>query len=381
MTQKTKKPITTFDVPAKYLEKIRLSGRQREFYEAIKQNQIIFCTGPAGCLTKNEKLRVYVLPEVPFSEDQAKRVSYEDECITINVKDLYDNYQTADILIDTPDGWQMVGDIVTKERECIKLTFSDDSTLECSTDHLIETSEGWIQAIDLSSDHQIVSKTDIRLINKEKIDETTVYDLEVLHPNHRYWTLNGVSSHNTAKTYSALYTALSLFSESKYKQIFLVKPIKESGENLGFLPGDIKDKTDPYLESFISNIDKLIPEELRKQMFEWHQFEFKPLAYMRGATYDNVIIIADEIQNATHEQLILALTRLGKNSKLIILGDTKQVDINRKNSGLMDFINMLDGINGVYHHVFERSDIVRNKILIEITDRYDEWLSKRIDKK
>lgn len=234
MTQKTKKPVTTFDTPAKYLEKTRLSSKQNEFFEAIKNNQIIFCTGPAG----------------------------------------------------------------------------------------------------------------------------------------------------TAKTWTALYSALSLFSlESKYKQIFLVKPIKESGENLGFLPGDIKDKTDPYLESFVSNIDKLIPEELRKQMFEWHQFEFKPLAYMRGATYDNTIIIADEIQNATHEQLILALTRLGKNSKLIVLGDTKQVDINRKNSGLLDFINMLDGIGGVYHHIFERSDIVRNKILIEITDRYDTWLASRVDKK
>lgn len=234
MTQKTKKAVTTFDTPSKYLEKTRLSAKQNEFFEAIKNNQIIFATGPAG----------------------------------------------------------------------------------------------------------------------------------------------------TAKTWTALYSALSLFStESKYKQIFLVKPIKESGENLGFLPGDIKDKTDPYLESFVSNIDKLIPEELRKQMFEWYQFEFKPLAYMRGATYDNTIIIADEIQNATHEQLILALTRLGKNSKLIILGDTKQVDINRKNSGLMDFINLLNGISGVYHHVFERSDIVRNKILIEITDRYDEWLASRIDKK
>jgi len=181
----------------------------------------------------------------------------------------------------------------------------------------------------------------------------------------------------TSKTFTACYTALKLLQKGEINKIILTKPIKESGENLGFLPGTIEDKTAPYLESFITNFQKIVGEEIVKILMEHKLIEMKPLAYMRGSTFSNCVMLFDEAQNATWDQFILYITRLGKGTKIVITGDVTQRDIEKKKVVMPDFIEMIKDVKGVETHEFKREDIVRDKILIEITDKYEKWKDEK----
>lgn len=181
----------------------------------------------------------------------------------------------------------------------------------------------------------------------------------------------------TSKTFTACLAALKLYMSGKIKKIILSKPIQESGEKLGFLPGEIKDKIDPFMESYRSNLVKLLHDP---NCVGWLEatgvIEFRPLAYMRGATFDNCLMILDEAQNADFKQLMLFITRMGKDSKVLICGDVSQYDIAKSKVALPEFINLLEGINNLGIHKFKDEDIVRNKILIQITERYEKWKSE-----
>lgn len=177
----------------------------------------------------------------------------------------------------------------------------------------------------------------------------------------------------TSKTFTTMYSALKLLSKGEIKKIILTKPIQESGEKLGYLPGNIDEKIAPYLESYMLTLQKIIPEELVKNLFEFNIIEFRPLAFMRGSSFDNCLMILDEAQNTIESQLILYLTRMGEGSKIIVTGDTNQIDIKQQYSAFSSFIKMIEDVDGVYYHEFKRSDIVRHKMLIEITDRYEKW--------
>ncbi len=180
----------------------------------------------------------------------------------------------------------------------------------------------------------------------------------------------------TSKTFTACYTSLLLLAEKKVKKIILCKPIQESGEKLGFLPGDIADKIDPYMQSYISNFKKIVGDELVESLIHYGLIEFKPLAFMRGDTFDDAFMILDEAQNSTFKQLMLFTTRMGKSSKVLVTGDVSQYDIPKAQAGLPGFMALMKGVNGVGEHIFGNKDIVRAKILQEIVDRYDKW---RID--
>lgn len=177
----------------------------------------------------------------------------------------------------------------------------------------------------------------------------------------------------TSKTFTACYAALKLFAEGEIENIVLTKPIQEAGEKLGFLPGDMEDKIDPYMQSYISNIGKIIGPVLTEQMVNAEIIQFKPLAYMRGDTFDSSLMILDEAQNATFKQLMLFVTRMGRGSKVIVTGDVSQYDIAKRNIGLEKFADLMDGIKGVGYHKFNEKDIVRSKILQEVVKRYDKW--------
>ena len=177
----------------------------------------------------------------------------------------------------------------------------------------------------------------------------------------------------TSKTFTACYTALEMLQEKKIKEIVLCKPIQEAGEKLGHLPGDIHDKVDPYMKSYKSNIEKIIGVELTKTLFDKKVIRFEPLAYMRGDTFDDALMILDEAQNATYKQLMLFVTRMGKSSKVVVTGDVSQADIAASQDSLPGFIELLEGIRGISTHIFTESDIVRAKILQEVVTRYDKW--------
>ena len=177
----------------------------------------------------------------------------------------------------------------------------------------------------------------------------------------------------TSKTFVACYASMKLYTEDKIQRIILSKPIQESGEKLGFLPGEIKDKIDPFMESYRTNFEKIVGWDNLVKLEGDGLIEFRPMAYMRGATFDNCLMVLDEAQNADFRQLMLFITRMGKNSKVLICGDVSQYDISRDKVALPKFIEMMKGIKGMGIHTFGDSDIVRNKILIEITERYEKW--------
>lgn len=179
----------------------------------------------------------------------------------------------------------------------------------------------------------------------------------------------------SGKTYIALKAALQLMkSQEEYNNLFISKPIQEAGdESLGYLPGNEKEKISPYLSSFISNIEKLIGKEATNNLQRNEFIQEKILAYERGSTFDNCIAIMDEAQNLTVNGLKLYISRLGENSKMIIMGDTDQIDIDLKageKSGLEDAFERFDGIDNIAFHEFNEDDIVRSGILVEIMKRY-----------
>ena len=180
----------------------------------------------------------------------------------------------------------------------------------------------------------------------------------------------------TSKTYTTCYTALALLADKKVEKIIITKPIQESGENLGFLPGDIKEKLDPYKQSYYTTFCKIIGKQTTDFLFSTEEIIFEPLAYMRGSTYDNCVMLLDECQNASIKQLMLWVTRLGKDSKAVMMGDTSQYDVRKRDSGYNDFIKMVDGMNDLFMFEFGNADIVRNKFLVEIANRYDKYRSE-----
>lgn len=175
----------------------------------------------------------------------------------------------------------------------------------------------------------------------------------------------------TSKTFIDCYYAVEALRARKFDRVLLTKPIQEAGEKLGFLPGDVEQKIDPHYESYKITLQKMMSRKILEQLVKDKYIDFRPLAYMRGATFDNTLMILDEAQNADVRQLMLFVTRMGNNSKVLVSGDVSQYDINRHLVALPFFADMLKGIKGVGLFEFTQEDIVRNKILIEITERYE----------
>lgn len=177
----------------------------------------------------------------------------------------------------------------------------------------------------------------------------------------------------TSKTFTTCYASLCLLADRKIEKIIITKPIQESGENLGFLPGNVDEKTAPFMTSYMSNFEKIIGKQSTEFLKSIGVICVEPLAYMRGVTYDDSIILLDEAQNTTMKQLVLWITRLGKNSKAVLMGDVSQYDIKKRDSKFLDFIEMINGVGEVSNFSFTSEDIVRNKFIIEIVDRYEKY--------
>lgn len=175
----------------------------------------------------------------------------------------------------------------------------------------------------------------------------------------------------TGKTYTAVALAVRALRNKEIKRIILTRPAVEAGENLGFLPGDLKEKVDPYLRPLYDALDDMIPAEKLKGYLENRTIEVAPLAFMRGRTLDNCFVILDEAQNATDMQLKMFLTRMGPTAKFIVTGDLTQVDLPKKNqSGLATAIKILDNINGIDIVYLTGSDVVRHKLVKRILEAY-----------
>lgn len=175
----------------------------------------------------------------------------------------------------------------------------------------------------------------------------------------------------TGKTYTAVALAVRALKNKEVKRIILTRPAVEAGENLGFLPGDLKEKVDPYLRPLYDALDDMIPTERLRYMLENRVIEVAPLAFMRGRTLDNCFVILDEAQNATDLQLKMFLTRMGPTAKFIVTGDVTQIDLPKKQqSGLNTAIKLLDGIEGIDIIYLSGSDVVRHKLVRRILAAY-----------
>ncbi|MBL6628396.1 MAG: PhoH family protein [Candidatus Actinomarina sp.] len=179
----------------------------------------------------------------------------------------------------------------------------------------------------------------------------------------------GVGPAGTGKTFLAVASAVKMYSENKIKKIVLTRPAVEAGERLGYLPGDLSQKIDPYLVPLFDSLEYFFGNETLKYLIEKRNIEIVPLAYMRGRTLNDACVILDEAQNATISQIKMFLTRLGENSKMIITGDETQIDLNNKTfSGLKKTRKTLSSIEEVSVLEFENTDIVRNKIVSKILE-------------
>jgi len=188
----------------------------------------------------------------------------------------------------------------------------------------------------------------------------------------RYDLVFGVGPAGTGKTYLAVAYAASLLKTNKIKKIILTRPAVEAGETLGFLPGDLKEKVDPYLVPLYDALYEFLGKETVDGLIAKGIIEIAPLAYMRGRTLDNAFVILDEAQNTTSTQMKMFLTRLGFNSKMLITGDPSQVDLkNNQLSGLKEVIVKLRNMDDLKFVVFDKIDIIRNPLVQKILERYE----------
>ena len=176
----------------------------------------------------------------------------------------------------------------------------------------------------------------------------------------------------TGKTYLSIALAVKALKEKNVKKIILSRPAVEAGEKLGFLPGDMKDKIDPYLQPLYDALEDMIPAVKLQEMMEKHIIQIAPLAFMRGRTLSDAVVILDEAQNTTSAQLRMFLTRMGWNTKMIVTGDMTQVDLPRgTQSGLREALNILGGIEGISIVNLTQTDIVRHKLVTKIVKAYE----------
>ena len=181
----------------------------------------------------------------------------------------------------------------------------------------------------------------------------------------------GIGPAGTGKTYLAVAAAVDALTRKRVRRIVLARPAVEAGENLGFLPGDMQAKVDPYLRPLYDALDEMMPFERIQKALEQRVIEIAPLAFMRGRTLGDAFVILDEAQNATTMQMKMFLTRLGVNSKIVITGDKTQVDLpNRETSGLFQVERILPGIEGIAFHYFDETDVVRHRLVREIVRAY-----------
>ena len=226
-------------------------------------------------------------------------------------------------------------------------------------------------------------------IKSELVDENSIDNKVILHTykgivyaktNGQKKYLDAVNNHDitfaigpagTGKTYQAVACAVAALKDKLVNKIVITRPAVEAGESLGFLPGDLKEKIDPYLTPLYDALNDMIEKEKLKVFLDNRIIEIAPLAYMRGRTLHNAFIILDEAQNATTVQMKMFLTRLGVTSKAIITGDLTQIDLPKKNlSGLIQAINILKNIDGIGYMEFDASDVVRHSLVKNIIKAY-----------
>lgn len=230
-----------------------------------------------------------------------------------------------------------------------------------------------------------ISETEKQLHSKDELNNVVLFtkngfvqprtsgQSEIINQTNKCDIVVVIGPAGTGKTYIAVSLAVAALKNKEVKKIVLARPAVEAGESLGFLPGDFREKIDPYLRPLYDALNEMLPRELLKKYLEQSVIEVIPLAYMRGRTLNNAFVILDEAQNATSMQMKMFLTRLGVNSKSIVNGDITQVDLpNKPQSGLIEIQKILKGVEGIAFVYLSIKDVVRHRLVRDIIDAYDE---------
>jgi phosphate starvation-inducible PhoH-like protein len=270
-------------------------------------------------------------------------------------------------------------DLETVFKELIMLQKRQGSISENDVRLIIELIKGKKSA-------ELESKTGIK---PEEIDDViyadkngyvkpkTLGQIELFRKSKENDIVFAIGPAGTGKTYLAVAIALASLKAKKINRILLSRPAVEAGESLGFLPGDLSEKVNPYLKPLFDALEDMLPYERLKYYFEKNIIEVIPLAYMRGRTLNNSYLILDEAQNATSMQMKMFLTRIGINSKAIITGDITQIDLSSKQtSGLVQIQSILKGIDGVAFVYLDKKDVVRHRLVKDIINAYETYNSK-----
>ena len=215
-------------------------------------------------------------------------------------------------------------------------------------------------------------------INAQPIKARTINQRKLVEEHEKNDLVFAIGPAGSGKTYTAIALAVKAFKEKQVKRIILTRPAVEAGENLGFLPGDMKEKLDPYLQPLYDALRDMFHPRKLTEFMEEGIIEIAPLAYMRGRTLDNAFVILDEAQNTTINQLKMFLTRMGKNAKFIVTGDITQIDLpNRQKSGLIKGMDILKNINGISMIKFDQRDIIRHNLVKSIVEAYSKYFDNK----
>ena len=225
--------------------------------------------------------------------------------------------------------------------------------------------------LDLKDD---ISNNDIILFgnNGLVIKAKTPNQLKILNGIVKNDMLFAIGPAGTGKTYTAVALAVKALKNKEVKRIILTRPAVEAGENLGFLPGDLKEKLDPYMQPLYDALNDMLPIERLNQYIESRTIQIAPLAFMRGRTLDNAFVILDEAQNTTESQMKMFLTRMGSNAKFIVTGDLTQIDLPSKQpSGLLQAVRLLKKVEGISVIELDNTDVIRHKLVRAIIEQYE----------
>lgn len=207
---------------------------------------------------------------------------------------------------------------------------------------------------------------------KKSVVPRTPNQAEYIRAMHRNELVFGLGPAGTGKTYMAVAMAVAMKLAGKVDRIILSRPAVEAGERLGFLPGDMKEKVDPYLRPLYDALHDMLPGDVVSKAMESQEIEVAPLAFMRGRTLSNAFVILDEAQNTTTTQMKMFLTRLGQGSRMVVTGDLSQIDLpNGIKSGLRDALDILESVNGISFIRFTGSDVLRHDLVTRIVGAYD----------
>lgn len=263
--------------------------------------------------------------------------------------------------------------VVTSQKKEVAKEFLDKITFAINSGKNIETTE-LVNIYDSISGEKEFNEISIIKDNRGKM-------IKVKSANQHDYIKNiekcdlvfGVGPAGTGKTFLAVCMAVKMLNDKEVNKIIIARPAVEAGENLGFLPGDLKEKVDPYLQPIYDGLHQLMGATIVDRLIERKIIEIAPLAYMRGRTLNDAFVILDEAQNTTKEQMKMFLTRLGVNSKMVITGDDSQIDLrNKKDSGLVHAINVLGDIKGIKITKLDAVDVMRHYLVRRIISAYNE---------